>query len=530
MTSSALTATADLAAMPRDVTSSRSQRDVARRGERADRRQASETAAAKGRFADGLEDRLAAKGGAPSEEPANTQPVKSDTATAAAPEGERARAGADAAKRTSEDVCVCEGVEGADVPVRADGEVVEVEAGTPEGGAGAEAPAGTEVEPIGEAAHGAVPVPLTVDVVNRLLLQADQRLILKAVRNLGGGAGGAGRGGAEAGTAADATAGVASGAAVGEGPLVSGLGASSAAGDPGASGTVPEGGAGAERAATNEALGQDADAVGGEPEARGRVRAEIEQSPAGAQAPVAAVAPVAAGGQESMAGGVARVEVASAPAGTAAVGALRGSERAATSDGGAGRGSGTGVGLGAGSGDTSEAQAEVARVEAQVSRGVAAVMAQRGGTVSLRLQPEALGQVRVQLDWERGAVSVRFRAADEKARGLLEQTLPGLRASLEARGLDVLAVAVEPPEQRGAEGPDVLASGEHVLGSGVDRGGGHGGGAGDPERHEGAARSAAGASVIDGTPGQEAGADRSDVWLEPGEGARLVRLRVDAWA
>lgn len=180
-------------------------------------------------------------------------------------------------------------------------------------------------------------------------------------------------------------------------------------------------------------------------------------------------------------------------------------------------------------------------VEAQVSRGMAAVLAQRGGTVALRLQPAALGELRVQLDWERGSVSVRFVAASEKARGLLEETLPGLRASLEARGLEVVRVAVESPGAPKADaGMGAAPQPEQGLGAQGHAGGGHGGAGEDRPGNEqsGPARSAGRAVNAEfDALGPEAGAASTDggpwpaaVWAEPGDGVRLARLRVDAWA
>ncbi len=167
-------------------------------------------------------------------------------------------------------------------------------------------------------------------------------------------------------------------------------------------------------------------------------------------------------------------------------------------------------------------EADFVSLQAQMSRGMAAVLAQRGGAVSLRLQPEALGELRVRLDWERGAVSVRFVAGSERARELLEHALPGLRASLEARGLEVERVAVEPP-------PVPHADSGHAATGNEDGGGGRQYHTGEPPT-----RSAAGETSTDSL-GPEAGADlvaaASGIWAEPdGHGDGIVRLRIDARA
>ncbi|MCC6321602.1 MAG: flagellar hook-length control protein FliK [Phycisphaerales bacterium] len=83
------------------------------------------------------------------------------------------------------------------------------------------------------------------------------------------------------------------------------------------------------------------------------------------------------------------------------------------------------------------------------------------GAVTLRLNPDSLGQlrIRIQLPSEGGRdpqVSARFEAESEAARQLIERSFPHLRESLAQRGLDVgrLEVADVPPirgQRRSAE-------------------------------------------------------------------------------
>ena len=77
-----------------------------------------------------------------------------------------------------------------------------------------------------------------------------------------------------------------------------------------------------------------------------------------------------------------------------------------------------------------------------VARGLAAAVAQKGGTVHVRLIPESLGEVRIQMRLDAGAVSVRIDAANPAAHGLLTEHLAALRSSLEATGLTVERLAV----------------------------------------------------------------------------------------
>lgn len=85
---------------------------------------------------------------------------------------------------------------------------------------------------------------------------------------------------------------------------------------------------------------------------------------------------------------------------------------------------------------------EADRVEAQFSRGLTAALtkseaSEEGGEVRLLLKPEALGPLRVRVTLRQGVVNARFETSSPEARGLLDESLPRLRASLEARGLSV---------------------------------------------------------------------------------------------
>ena len=81
---------------------------------------------------------------------------------------------------------------------------------------------------------------------------------------------------------------------------------------------------------------------------------------------------------------------------------------------------------------------------ARLGRGLRSAVSQGGGAVTLRLTPEALGTVRVQLDMSGGRVAAHFQAETSAARDLLQQQLPQLRASLEAQGLSVDRLSAGP--------------------------------------------------------------------------------------
>jgi flagellar hook-length control protein FliK len=93
---------------------------------------------------------------------------------------------------------------------------------------------------------------------------------------------------------------------------------------------------------------------------------------------------------------------------------------------------------------TSPARTE--SLDAQIGRGLSATLALKGGSVTLRLQPEALGQVRIHMKMDRSALGVRFEVGSSAARALLDEHLPALQRSLESQGfsLDKVSVHTDP--------------------------------------------------------------------------------------
>lgn len=126
--------------------------------------------------------------------------------------------------------------------------------------------------------------------------------------------------------------------------------------------------------------------------------------------------------------------------------------------------------------------------EAQLQRGLAQVLRQRGGTLSLKLDPAELGTVKVSLRLAQGRVEGTIEAATERARGLLNEHLDSLKGSLELRGITVdrlevrLAGAGESERQftAGQEAGRGLDQHWTGAGSGRDSSGGLGGGERQP--------------------------------------------------
>jgi len=84
------------------------------------------------------------------------------------------------------------------------------------------------------------------------------------------------------------------------------------------------------------------------------------------------------------------------------------------------------------------------RVLSQVQRALGSIMNHKGGSLTLKLSPNELGEVRVRIDASGGAVKARFEAQRDTARAILEEGLTTLRAALESRGVRVESLTLEP--------------------------------------------------------------------------------------
>ncbi|HRQ72131.1 MAG TPA: flagellar hook-length control protein FliK [Phycisphaerales bacterium] len=124
--------------------------------------------------------------------------------------------------------------------------------------------------------------------------------------------------------------------------------------------------------------------------------------------------------------------------------------------------------------DTAEA------FRAQVARGLAAALRRGDGRVVLRLHPESLGMVRVSMGVRDGVVTAQLEPTTRAARELLESGLSSLRAALEARGLHVDRLIVQPTAQHTPDGKAEPSSGD---GGESDRAGGDGAPGTGPEGH-----------------------------------------------
>ena len=145
------------------------------------------------------------------------------------------------------------------------------------------------------------------------------------------------------------------------------------------------------------------------------------------------------------------------------------------------------------SGGAEAAQNERA-VSSSVSRGLAAAVQQRGGSLTIRLSPESLGQVRVDLEMSQGRVTASLHASTERAQEAMVKNIAMLRSSLESKGLSVdrLTVQLAPASASGGQqtsndqtGQD---GGRHQSQSDRDASDGQSRGSRDGERRHGGGR------------------------------------------
>lgn len=87
-------------------------------------------------------------------------------------------------------------------------------------------------------------------------------------------------------------------------------------------------------------------------------------------------------------------------------------------------------------------QSEADTAATQISRGLTTALRNKSGQLTLWMNPEALGKLRVQLSVDGANISARFEATSEATKQLLSQNVDALRGALEARGLKVTSLEV----------------------------------------------------------------------------------------
>lgn len=87
--------------------------------------------------------------------------------------------------------------------------------------------------------------------------------------------------------------------------------------------------------------------------------------------------------------------------------------------------------------DLAQSDGEIPVAARLAAKGAHVLANQRGGAITMRLEPPALGQLRIELRVAHGAVHADFTAATPEARVLIEANLGMLRERLESQGLSV---------------------------------------------------------------------------------------------
>ncbi|MFM7133563.1 MAG: flagellar hook-length control protein FliK [Planctomycetota bacterium] len=95
------------------------------------------------------------------------------------------------------------------------------------------------------------------------------------------------------------------------------------------------------------------------------------------------------------------------------------------------------------------------------AKGAELLANQRGGTITMRLDPPELGAMRIEIRIAQGAVFADFEAQNPEARALLESNLSMLRRRLESQGLAVERLTVH----GGLRGTDAAQPGSRQDGS-----------------------------------------------------------------
>ncbi len=85
-------------------------------------------------------------------------------------------------------------------------------------------------------------------------------------------------------------------------------------------------------------------------------------------------------------------------------------------------------------------------------RGALAMTRSTGGAMTIRLEPESLGSLRIQMQMNHGRVAVQFHAETAQARGLLNQHVETLRTAMESHGLKLENVQIHTLAKPGSSG------------------------------------------------------------------------------
>ncbi|HEX2838189.1 MAG TPA: flagellar hook-length control protein FliK [Phycisphaerales bacterium] len=90
------------------------------------------------------------------------------------------------------------------------------------------------------------------------------------------------------------------------------------------------------------------------------------------------------------------------------------------------------------------AQLQQQHVADAAARGLGLAIKKGGGEVTMRLRPEGLGHLRIDLKIQDAKIEATLKPQTDSARDLLTDSLPHLKSALEAQGLTVERITIEP--------------------------------------------------------------------------------------
>jgi flagellar hook-length control protein FliK len=138
------------------------------------------------------------------------------------------------------------------------------------------------------------------------------------------------------------------------------------------------------------------------------------------------------------------------------------------------------------------------------ARGLTALASQKGGSITMRLDPPMLGELTIRMTVTKGVVEASMQTATHAARLILERGADQLRTSLEARGLSVERLSIHGPAHQSE------TSGARADGGREEGARGQGTGSNDEHREDAAGEESRGRSDRDGSSAQQhAPADES---------------------
>jgi len=127
--------------------------------------------------------------------------------------------------------------------------------------------------------------------------------------------------------------------------------------------------------------------------------------------------------------------------------------------------------------------------------------------VTLKLRPDALGELTVRISVKGATVDARLRASTAEAHRLLEQSVESLRAALETRGLQAGRIEVEPTPH--GTRPEAAPAQPHEPSSGAETQVGDEG-SGDAPQESAPEREFRGGAAVPGGDPQDEGS--SEAW------------------